>query len=64
VSKIIIQVAKGGKTVMTVEGVPGAGCRNASDPYRKALAGEEVSDKETPEMHLPASSEHQNLEGA
>ena len=63
-SKIIMTIAPGGATEVEVQGVPGADCKEISRPYLERLAGKVVSDEDTHEMQLPATTGlNQNLEG-
>ncbi len=49
-SKVIMNIGPGGKVKMKTEGVAGATCLQASQPYREKLAGKQISDTPTEEM--------------
>jgi hypothetical protein len=61
-SQVKMHIRKGGKTTMTVEGVPGQNCTEASRPYRERLAGQVTSDEATEEMNLPPLTDEQHEE--
>lgn len=61
-AKVTIKFSETGEDEITVEGVPGGDCRNASKPYLDAIGGEIVQDKPTAEMFEPPNNEHLGLE--
>lgn len=53
--RVIVRVAADGKTEVTIDGMPGVSCKDATKAVERAL-GITSSDKPTVEMHQPAKA--------
>ena len=61
-AKVITTVKPDGKTEVRVEGIPGASCREASEPYLAVLPTSGRTDVETDEMYADTGVENREHE--
>ena len=55
--QVIAHIQKGGKTEVTVQGIPGAACHKASAPYIAAIGGEVKAVEPTAEANMTSNND-------
>ena len=61
--RVVVRTAVDGKTEVSIDGMPGVSCKDATKALERAL-GVTSSDKPTVEMHQPAKAAQNIQQGA